>query len=343
MASMRKSRAGITLLEVLVAIFIMGIGMLCVLVLFPLGALNMARALKDDRCGTIARNADSLAIALNLRGNNPTGPTVSLSPNPVYTMTLSNLLNGNLTTNLPLGTCNGNPVPAAPLNTFLPPDPGGASYPVYVDPYGLIGSNFNLTTVGTAYGGYPVCPVSRVCPSNITNSQLADQWYSFTDDLIFDTNGLPKNFTGSGSLPRQGYYTYAYLLRSTQSSTPGKTELWVVVYKQRQIQSPQPEKTYLLVSPTTIPNNGSLGASSFVLTGTTDLARGNWLLDVTYETKAANTLGYVHGRFYRVVEALPIAGGNTQVEIIPPLQDGNVSAMVFLDAAAEVFYRGTGN
>src|SRR5579885_1848168 len=50
-------RPGVTLTEVLVAIFIMGIGLLSLLVLFPLGALNMAQAIKDNRATQSCTNA----------------------------------------------------------------------------------------------------------------------------------------------------------------------------------------------------------------------------------------------------------------------------------------------
>jgi type II secretory pathway pseudopilin PulG len=54
-------RSATTLVEVLVAIFIMGIGLLAILALFPLGALQMAQALKDDRAAQAAANATALA------------------------------------------------------------------------------------------------------------------------------------------------------------------------------------------------------------------------------------------------------------------------------------------
>jgi hypothetical protein len=59
--SARPGRFGVTLIEVLSAIFVTGIGLLAILVLFPLGALSMAQAIKDDRTAAIA----DAAIELN--------------------------------------------------------------------------------------------------------------------------------------------------------------------------------------------------------------------------------------------------------------------------------------
>ena len=53
--------AGVTLVEVLVAIFITGVGMLALLTLFPLGALDMARAIKDDRTAAVAKRAQAFS------------------------------------------------------------------------------------------------------------------------------------------------------------------------------------------------------------------------------------------------------------------------------------------
>jgi hypothetical protein len=59
----RKSEAGSTLVEVLVAILAMGIGLLSLLTLFPVGALNMAQAVQDDRAAAIAEDARALSDA----------------------------------------------------------------------------------------------------------------------------------------------------------------------------------------------------------------------------------------------------------------------------------------
>ncbi len=60
-------RPAVTLMEVLIAMFIMAIGMLALLALFPVGAVSMAQALKDDRCAYASIMSENLAIASNIR------------------------------------------------------------------------------------------------------------------------------------------------------------------------------------------------------------------------------------------------------------------------------------
>jgi hypothetical protein len=65
-----KRRPALSMVEVLMAMFIMAIGMMALLALFPLGAVSMAQALKDDRCASTASMAENVAIAMNLRHDN---------------------------------------------------------------------------------------------------------------------------------------------------------------------------------------------------------------------------------------------------------------------------------
>ena len=56
-----SSEAGVTLVELLAALMAAGIGLLAILAIFPLGALELARALKDDRGTAIATQALDLS------------------------------------------------------------------------------------------------------------------------------------------------------------------------------------------------------------------------------------------------------------------------------------------
>src|SRR5215831_16088313 len=95
-------RPAATLMEVLVAIFVMGIGLLALLTLFPLGALRMAQAIQDDRAAHIGANASSMAQALDLRSD------------PLVTAAFRK-----------------------PGGGLLDAQPDGPGYPVYVDPVGV--------------------------------------------------------------------------------------------------------------------------------------------------------------------------------------------------------------
>src|SRR5581483_2122955 len=105
-----------SLIEVLVALFVMSVGLLALLALFPIGALEMHQAIKDSRCALAAANAASVAEAMQLRDD----PLVFAA------------LNANPPT-LPAGV---NPLPTLPAGYTQP------GYPVYVDPFAVSHSAF---------------------------------------------------------------------------------------------------------------------------------------------------------------------------------------------------------
>src|SRR5207244_3446638 len=105
-------RQGTTLIEVLVAIFVMGIGLIALLTLFPLGALRMDQAIQDDRCAHAATNADAMATFKNIR-NDPLVRTPPWFQNQNIDVFKDGVLGR------------------------LPADPYGPSYPVFVDPIGV--------------------------------------------------------------------------------------------------------------------------------------------------------------------------------------------------------------
>ncbi|MFO0809187.1 MAG: prepilin-type N-terminal cleavage/methylation domain-containing protein [Gemmataceae bacterium] len=163
-------RTGVTLTEVLIAIFIMGIGLLAILSLFPLGASQMAQALRDQRAAECAANGGALARVIWKQVCEeiyPTGTTVtafreqtsnrkyprsnqrfiSALDDPNFNDDSNNnplsypgIASGGL--GFPTGTAvpNGSGAPRAFLDmTPLPisgPGEDQSSYPVIVDPMG---------------------------------------------------------------------------------------------------------------------------------------------------------------------------------------------------------------
>jgi hypothetical protein len=67
--SVHHRRAGATLTEVLMAIFVMAIGMISLLVLFPVGIQRMAQSITNNRVAQAAANAEAQAEFRNIRGD----------------------------------------------------------------------------------------------------------------------------------------------------------------------------------------------------------------------------------------------------------------------------------
>jgi prepilin-type N-terminal cleavage/methylation domain-containing protein len=309
-------RKGLTLLEVLIAIFIMAIGMLALLTLFPVGALSMRAAIKDNRAAQAATNANAAAIALDLRDDsaltNPNSGAFQFGP-------LGNLTN--------LTGFNSSTWP---------------SYPVYVDPLGNPTSNPLLGT-----------NVSRVTPSSITTLPVALRYFSLLDDLEFDntTGSRPGEPTVNGNLiTRYNRFLWAYMIRRPRIIDPEVTELTVVVYSGRPVALPSPEPNYSPASP------ASAGTTEILLSYTVGspppLRVGGWIVDTTNEVALGNAgnpavNGPVRSYFYRAVAVNDLGNGTMEVSLQTPLRASlvggqNPSTVVVMDPAAEVFQRGTG-
>src|SRR5205823_6525078 len=148
-------RPGITLVEVLVAIFVMGIGMIALLTLFPLGALRMAQAVKDDRTAIAAANAAATAKIWGIQKNNLYWQNSATNA-------------GNLYSN-----------PETPPVKFQPRTTSGQpSYFIYIDP---LGSATFLQPVGGTSGNIKRYPAPNPAPPQ----PFSARWFSLLDDVSF--------------------------------------------------------------------------------------------------------------------------------------------------------------
>lgn len=105
------NRKGITLLEVLMAIFIMGIGMVSVFAIFPVAALMMGQAIEKYQVNEVVNNAQSNfdTDALEFVKNQPTwiyspldsnNPLININPNIIPVA--QNFLKVQTTSSIPL-------------------------------------------------------------------------------------------------------------------------------------------------------------------------------------------------------------------------------------------------
>jgi type II secretory pathway pseudopilin PulG len=314
-------RPGITLVEVLVAIFIMALGMIALLTLFPLGALNIAQALRDDRAAQAATNASAIANAQGLR----------------------HLFGGVFE----------NQIKGAGFWVNQAHDPEGPSSPLYVDPY-----YSNLTNnIGKVNGGaQPTLGIRRLAPgyATLNGTLLPDPFFSLLDDLNFEPNGVPT--ISGGSISRTGRYTWAYLLRRPRLGDDRVADMSVVVYAGRTTGSVHGENTYLATYAGTLGTANSLTLNYGTAATKPRIRNGSWILDVTQDTCTNASTGrqykLVRGHFYRVVDATENAANTAYtLELQTPLRvplyggvppAGNRLNIVVMESVIEVFDRGTG-
>jgi Tfp pilus assembly protein PilV len=241
-------RAGVTLIEVLVAIFVTALGLLALLTLFPLGALSMAQAIKDDRVAQTASNAATTLRALD-----------------VFT-------DSDIT-----GVLGGGATADTPAVVYF--DPLG---------YHFYSGSAQTTVGGVAGVPRSSIATLRTASAATRNALIhgwftsLDEWTFTTDGAQLgvpaDDTGQPAAVSG-GQAVRQGRFSWAALLRRSRSSDPA-TEVSIVVYSGRIINltsglAPATETVYPVAS-----SSGNVVTVSF--TGSVpDIAPGAWILDNT--------------------------------------------------------------
>jgi Tfp pilus assembly protein PilV len=313
------SRPGITLTEVLVAIFVMALGMLSLLALFPLGALTMAQAIKDSRSAHAAANATAIANALKIRFDSRVTPSFTNSPGGTLP---------NLATN-------------APANYI------GPSYPVVVDTYtAASGTSSSLPDAST--GVTPGLPrVTITSPSNASNGLTTAaevlRWFSLLDDITFTDVGMP-DLNNGGNVTRDNRYSWFYVLRRPLYSNASVVDVTVVVCSGRPLNSIVGEHAWSGVSfdPT---------SNSVTLSYTGDkppIRPGSWIMDATLSTAANNPEPY--GFFYRVVGVADTGAGTMTLELqtnprpytTTASPTAHTGTLVFMENVVEVFEKGSG-
>ncbi len=330
------TRRGATLIEVLVAIFVMGIGMLALLVLFPIGILTMRQAIQDDRAATCASAATAAA-------------KMRVSPSTFKPWFLQ--ADGDYPVN---------------LQTMTPATTDGPSYPLLLDIVG--GLNYGVPPFTDWVGGQ-TNGIRRLIfpdPSFIANRNTdALRWQISPDDIVFDANGIPLQNV-PGVFERNSAYSWAFLVRCPQQGKPNVVELTVIVFNDRPLalnsQLQTGESQYNAVFDT--------ANSTVTLTwgGATDPAAvpppvsvGGWILDTTPvlvpdpNNPGGTKFGPPHARFYRVVAMTQTSSNSVDIEVQSPIKGFPLptppnpapvgpglfsGTVVIIEGIAEVFEKG---
>jgi prepilin-type N-terminal cleavage/methylation domain-containing protein len=301
-----NKRPGVTLVEVLTAIFIMGVGMLALLTLFPLGALSMARAIRDDRAAAAAGNAAALATAFDLRNNGTVVNAITTAPK----------VTGDAT-------------------TYSAPDPDGPGYPVYVDPvYRTLGSQQLGNKAATTPG------LSRVGAPWATTAARMALYFSLQDEIQFDPNGAASLSTGNVNRP--GTYTWAYLVRRPVSKSAALTELMVVVYSGRSTEVVDGE-TVFDGAGTALGTQGTNTVTITYAAGSKpNIRKAGWILDTTYLTSTigGTTYGTVAAQPYRVANVTESGATSLTLELDTNLKN-DCKTLVIMENVIAVVDKGT--
>jgi Tfp pilus assembly protein PilV len=364
-------RCGVTMTEVLVSIFVMAIGLISLLALFPIGALTMAQSIKDSRTAQAAANAFAVAEALGIRYDAslssasgftkpydafvapvlpPTADSQSLNGGDVST---TNPINLYAATVLPAaaGTAVNNSGLTNSATTTGASPYDGPSYPVYVDPIGtLLGSS--------ALPGLTGFQIPRLSVSTVTTLKSAYLWFALQDDITFNTDDpFPGSayLLGGTTLEREGRYTWAYLMRRPKYGVNSAVDVTVVVYSGRSPQLPLGETGFAPTPGATWTGGINFDPTTNVVnlpyTGSKpSVGKGTWILDATMVND--NYEPDPHGFFYRVVGVTDGPGTSLNLELQTPPRmptqyvaagvNHTYGVLVIMDNVVEVFEKGVG-
>ncbi len=318
-------RPGLTLTEALVAMFVAALGMISLLTLFPLGALQMGQALKDSRTAEAARQADSLmrnywrdAVE---KGNDPGLFTCMNSP--------------------PTGT------PPHPIVNVAIDPTVSASYPVFLDPIGDFSQTgtANSWVTGTNQPGLP-----RRNLINTVSFQQRLRFCTLLDDLTYDVTGTGAPIA-SVPVERGGRYNWLAIVQRPARSSDNLANMTILVFDGRAPGYAIPNGE--LVCPVTIvPGLPGSKVSSLTLTYSglvppvrPPVSKGRWLaLHTLVEATVANPTKTNILQFYRLVSVNDETPGQLEIELQTPIRDdqvllnANTTAIVFT-GLSEVFER----
>ena len=257
-------RPGLTLVEVLTALFIMALGTIAILTLFPLGAIQMGQAIRDSRSTESAAIAEAyIATHWKTYITEPAAPDRSLlrlvhRPGPRRPLCPR-----------PPAASRATPSPSTRW-AFMP-----AQHPPIRD------------RIGT---GSATCrPTSRRRNlGTVTNPQHALRLCSLMDTMGFDKDGMPN------TNDRELRYNWLWIIQPPDMSNPKTANMTVVVFDRRaHLHATRGAEDVLLstVVPAT-PGTGAVPGLSSVtfdsLNAETKIQPGTWIMDGDREPHVAD-------------------------------------------------------
>lgn len=336
---MTRRRPGMSLTEVLVALFIMALGTIAILTMFPLGMMQMGQALKDDRTSQAASAADAyLRWYWKTQVTQPSPPNYLSNSNEPFVRAM---YNPSDTYGAPPGGANPFPQVVAGSGAV------GAvpSYPVVVDPFGWLApwSSQNSATQQMWFGNFATPRRTLNLITAQSAPQYAQRVCSLMDGLGYNTDGTgTPALTASGTtIERELRYNWLWVVQVPDIGAPKTANLTVVVFDKRAFQYAPAgaEAVFIPVANPSNPVAGRPGSTtvSFVTGTNLGVQKGGWIVDVSTTvidpsskaafvppaippSSATPTPGVRNANFYRVISVTD-NGTTVDVELQVPLKD----------------------
>jgi len=323
MTTSRINRAGTSLTEVLIALFVMALGMISLLSLFPYGASNMRQAMRDNRCAQTATQADvmmrlwwqSYVIEPGLQTPPVVDPWKLDSPGPGYTAVATT--------------------------------DSGPSFPLVVDPLGFQMRASKTTQTRLAADWTSSNVALRMPRGNVAAVTSLVQGFtacSLKDDVVFSETG-DADTSGSflpGKISRGGIYNWFAVVQRPNNNLRNTANLTIGVFNDRPAQAGGASVGAEQVYSATITPNSSQVTIAVVAGNLPPLSKGGWIMDGTISTSPAIR----NANFYRV-QSISDNGGTWMLDLQTPIKRplgatssaGYAGQIYIFSGLAEVFER----
>jgi hypothetical protein len=300
-------RPAVALLEVLIGLGIMIVALTSLIVLFPFSSLSIAKALKDDRGTTAAINGDALLRDVHNRYVVEPGPGTQ----EPYFWVMDNPADPRAQNGAVVVAGSPPPLPAqSPTST-------GPSYPVYLDPMGMValrgpvGDPSATLPLGVMIPRVNFNFVIQSGNPNTVSLRVASQM----DGLSYTSDGVVQ----SGANMRELRYNIAWMLQRPSNADRYTVRQQVIVYDRRAhlYKPPGSEAVYSGIPMT--PGDTTIGG----VPNTAEIRKGTWILDagnpVGIATATPPQPPLLQAEFYRVISATDAGNGTYTLEVHKPI------------------------
>jgi len=302
-----KPRKGLSLTEVLAAIFILAIGALSVLVLFPVAALKVRQAMDNENIALVAANGSS-SLKMVVRAQKLSDPTSDF---------LGSFFSGT----------------GGPGNNWRPVGNGTTEKIAILD-------NFFSGAWNISHDETSAYAIGNSIINRQTIPRIDEDKFLLNQDLIeFESNGSVL-----ASVVRSKKFSCGYLIKRTETVPPAYSAT-VLVYQNRNIISGIPENIREMTLDSTDANANRVGDSTISVTRkipTVEDGRaiqpGAWLL-----VTQAGTEGLFD--FYQVTKVTPKSGDGVLFELNKTISNQSGERLsvkcYWIDTLVGVFPKGT--